>query len=466
MKLFFKIFLWFVAAIAVSNFVIYFVTRTFQTEPLMSRFQRNTRNQMVIYGGTATQIARAEGEEGLSQYLNRLQGQDSGRKVNVVERDGRVWYAGQGEIQNAGEIIARTLESGNEEIDFSAEERSLGASPIEFPDGRRLVLLFQWERGSPPSLFWGSPLAYLRLGGVFLSGLILCYLLALYLTSPIRKLREATNQLAEGDLSTRVAQKVGRRRDEIADLAKDFDSMAERIETLLLSQQRLTRDISHELRSPLARMNVALEIAKKKSLPEMAPQLQRIETESQRLNDMISRLLTLSKLESGSQDFERYDINLKNLVEQVASDADFEAAAKNRSVRVVRADDCRMKGSEALIRSAVENVLRNAVRYTKEGTAVEVSLSNGDEKARITVRDHGEGVPDTELANLFRPFYRVGEARDRGSGGTGLGLAIAEQAVRLHKGTISAKNENDGLAVEIVLNCDGKRSGANSAVKN
>lgn len=466
MKLFFKIFLWFVAAIAISSFVIYFVTRTFQTEPLMSRFQRNTRNQMVIYGGTATQIARAEGEEGLLTYLNRLQGQDNSRKVNVVERDGRVWFGGEGDIPNAGEIINRTLESGNEEIDFSAEERSLGAAPIEFPDGRRLVLLFQWERGTPTSLFWGSPLAYFRLGGVFLSGLILCYLLALYLTSPIRKLREATNRLAEGDLSTRVAQKVGRRRDEIADLARDFDSMAERIESLLLSQQRLTRDISHELRSPLARMNVALEIAKNKATPEMAPQLQRIENESQRLNDMISRLLTLSKLESGSQDFERYDINLKNLVEQVAADADFEAAAKKRSVKVVRADDCRVKGSDALLRSAVENVLRNAVRYTKEGTAVEVSISNGDDKARITVRDHGEGVPESELANLFKPFYRVGEARDRGSGGTGLGLAIAEQAVRLHKGSISAKNENDGLAVEIVLNCVGKSGGAKSAAKN
>lgn len=456
MKLFFKIFLWFVAAIAVSNFVIYFVTRTFQTEPLMSRFQRNTRNQMLIYGGTATQIARAEGAEGLLTYLSRLQGQDQSRKVNVVDADGTAFYKGEGQILNAGEIISRTLQSGAEEIDFTPEDRSLGASPIDFPDGRRMVLLFQWERGSPPSLFWGSPLAYLRLGGVFLTGIILCWLLALYLTSPIRKLREATNRLAEGDLSTRVASNVGRRRDELADLAKDFDAMAERIEMLLLSQQRLTRDISHELRSPLARMNVALEIAKQKAVPEMSPQLQRIENESQRLNDMISRLLTLSKLETGSQEFERYEVNLKNLVEQVAADADFEAAAKNRSVKLVRADNCHVMGSDALIRSAVENVLRNAVRYTKEGTAVEVSLSNGDERARITIRDHGEGVPDKELENLFKPFYRVGEARDRGSGGTGLGLAIAEQAVRLHKGTISAKNENDGLAVEIVLNCEAK----------
>lgn len=459
MKLFFKIFLWFVAVVAISNFVIYFVTRTFQTDPLMSRFQRNTRNQMVIYGGTATQIARAEGEEGLLLYLNRLQGQDSGRKVNVVDAEGNAWYGGAGEIHDAKEIVARALGSGEAEIDFSQEDRSLGASAVEFPDGRRLVLLFQWERGEPRSLFWGSWLAYLRLGGVFFTGVILCYLLALYLTSPIRKLREATNRLAEGDLSTRVAQKVGRRRDEIADLAEDFDAMAERIETLLLSQQRLTRDISHELRSPLARMNVALEIAKSKATPGMGPQLHRIETESQRLNDMISRLLTLSKLEAGSQEFDRYEVNLRNLVEQVAADADFEATAKNRSVKIVRADDCRILGSEVLIRSAVENVLRNAVRYTKEGTAVEVSLSNGDDKARIKIRDHGEGVPDTELANLFKPFYRVGEARDRGSGGTGLGLAIAEQAVRLHKGTISARNEKDGLAVEIVLNCERKNSG-------
>ena len=456
MKLFFKIFLWFVAAIAVSNFVIYFVTRTFQTEPLMGRFQRNTRNQMMIYGGTATQIARAEGEEGLLIFLSRLQGQDSGRLVNVVDPDGRVWYSGNGAIPDSHEIVNRTLASGSTEIDFSVEDRSLGASAVEFPDGRRRVLMMQWERGSGSSLFWGSWLAYLRLAGVFLTGIILCYLLALYLTSPIRKLREATNRLAEGDLSTRVAQRVGRRRDEISDLARDFDTMAERIESLLLSQQRLTRDISHELRSPLARMNVALEMAKKKAPPEMAPQLQRIENESQRLNDMISRLLTLSKLETGSQEFDRYEINLRSLVQQVAADADFEAAAKNRSVKVIRAEDCRIMGSDALIRSAVENVLRNAVRYTEEGTAVEVSLSNGDDKARITIRDHGEGVPEQELSNLFKPFYRVGEARDRGSGGTGLGLAIAEQAVRLHKGTIRARNENDGLAVEIVLNCEEK----------
>lgn len=452
MRLFIKIFLWFLAAVAISNAVIYFVTRTFQTEPLISRFQRSTRNQMTIYAGTATQIARAEGEEGLRIYLERLQGEMS-RKVNLISADGSHWFGIGNEITDPGEIVGRTLTSGQVETDFAPEERSLGAAPVDFPDGRRFALVLQWDRGSPPSLFWGSGLGYLRLGGVLVAGVVLCWLLALYLTSPIRKLREATNRLAEGDLGTRVAEKVGRRRDEIADLAHDFDAMAERIETLVSSQQRLSRDVSHELRSPLARMNVALEIAKQKTNGDAAPQLSRIEAESQRLNDMISRLLTLSQLETGSKDFDRRELNLAAIVEHVAADADFEANAKGRSVKLTKLDECRVYGSESLIGSAVENVLRNAVRYTKEGTAVNVSLEKRNKHAVLTIEDQGEGVPEAELENLFKPFYRVGEARDRGSGGTGLGLAIAEQAVLAHDGTIKARNIGGGLQVEISLRC-------------
>jgi len=229
--------------------------------------------------------------------------------------------------------------------------------------------------------------------------------------------------------------------------------MAERIESLVTSQQRLSRDVSHELRSPLARMSVALEIAKQKSNGETAPVLERIETESVRLNELISRLLTLSKLETGSQDFERHEINFRNLIEQVASDADFEANAVGKSVRITAADSCRISGSEQLIRSAVENVLRNAVKYTNKGTAVEVSLKSEAGKATLRVRDYGGGVPENELKNLFRPFYRISESRERSTGGTGLGLAIAEQAIKAHKGTIWAWNSEGGLSVEIVLDC-------------
>jgi len=183
------------------------------------------------------------------------------------------------------------------------------------------------------------------------------------------------------------------------------------------------------------------------------PVLERLESEARKLNDMISQLLTLSRLEAGSENVTMHQLNLRQLVEQVIADAAFEAEARGRSVKLVRAEDCYVLGSERLLRSAVENVLRNAVRYTKEGTEVEVALKNGDGNATVMIRDYGDGVPESELKNLFRPFYRVSESRDRGSGGTGLGLAIAEQAIRLHRGRIEARNSEPGLTVEIRLEC-------------
>lgn len=452
MKLFIKIFLWFLAAIALVVGVIIFVTRTFQTDPMFSRFQRSTRNQMIIYSGTATQIAGAEGEAGLRTYLSRLRDLEPPREVDLVDTDGKFWFGDAEAITDSTDLISRTFSSGAAETDFSAEDRSVGAAPVVFPDGRRFVLVLQWERQPASSLFWGSTLAYWRLVGLLLTAVVLCYLLALYLTTPIRKLREATQKLADGDLKARVAQKIGRRRDELADLARDFDVMAERIESLITSQQRLNRDISHELRSPLARLNVALEIAKRKSSPDTIPILNRIETESSRLNEMISRLLILAKLESGSELIEPVRIDLAELVRDVAEDADFEAQAKGRSVNISSNEASTVLGSENLLRSAIENVLRNAVRYTADGTAVDVSLTGQNGNSVLQVTDHGGGVPDDELANLFRPFYRVGEARERKTGGTGLGLAIAERAIKAHKGTIAARNTGDGLLVEIRLN--------------
>ena len=285
---------------------------------------------------------------------------------------------------------------------------------------------------------------------ILTAGLV-CYALARYLSSPLGKLRMATQKLSGGDLQTRVANRVGRRRDEFASLARDFDVMAERIESLITSQQRLTQDISHELRSPLARMNVALEIARQKSNPESAPMLARIETESTRLNEMISRILMLAKLESGADDYEQRRIDLSEIVKDVAADADFEAQAKGKFVEVSSADKCIVMGSENLLRSAIENVLRNAVRYTADKTVVDVSLLSENGRAVLKVSDHGGGVPEAELTNLFRPFYRVGEDRTRKTGGIGLGLAIAERAVKAHKGTIIAKNYNGGLMIEIGL---------------
>lgn len=453
MNLFLKIFLWFLAAIALMVGVVVFLNWTVQTEPVVSRWRISVRNQTNIYAATAVQIYSAEGEAGLKQFLDRIRQAETVGKVEIVDSNGRPWLSEEADVESYRAFVDRAFATDTVGIELVQPEMALSTRQFVLPNGERFVLVVAWERPRMTAFFGESPLKYLRYGGLLLTALLLCWALARYLSSPIGKLRRATQKLADGDLTTRVAEQIGNRHDELASLAKDFDVMAERIESLITSQQRLSRDVSHELRSPLARMNVALEIAKQKMNGDAAPQLARIEAESARLNDMISRLLTLSKLETGSQDFDRRKLNLRNLVEQVASDADFEANANGKSVRIVRADDCRVVGSESLIQSAVENVLRNAVRYTKEGSTVEVSLTDGNGSARLSVVDHGGGVPEAELANLFRPFYRVGEARDRGSGGTGLGLAIAEQAVRAHKGSISARNTGDGLEVEIQLEC-------------
>lgn len=290
-------------------------------------------------------------------------------------------------------------------------------------------------------------------GLIFLGGAgIVCYALALYFSSPVKTLRQATNLLAEGDLSVRVGPKIGRRRDELADLGHDFDKMAERLQTLMLSERRLLGDISHELRSPLARMNVALELAEQSANNDTQIYLQRIYREAARLNELIGQLLTLARLESGDTKDREAPINLGELVDEVAHDADFEARSKNCGVVVLHNEDALTMGSAELLRSAIENVVRNAIRHTDEKTEVEIEqrLHNGE--TYIRVRDHGPGVPDEALSELFRPFYRVAQARDRQSGGVGLGLSIAERAVRAHGGTISAQNApGGGLLVEFRL---------------
>jgi two-component system sensor histidine kinase CpxA len=451
MKLFIKIFLWFLVAIALMFGVIIFVTRTFQTEPMFTRWQRSARTQMGNYAGTSIQIYDSQGERGLREYLTRIHDSEVIKEIDILDQDGKGTINDLTDVKDFESVIDRAKLSGNVEIDVAHDEYALGAIPVKFADGGTFLLVVRWSAARTPSLFFDSWLGYMRLGGLLLTAMIVCYALAAYLTSPIWRLRLATQKLAEGELSTRVGSRSLRRRDELADLAVDFNMMAERIESLITSQQRLTQDISHELRSPLARLNVALELVKQKSGPDMQPMLDRIETESARLNEMIGRILTLAKLESGDDDHERQLIDLAELVRDVAADADFEAQAKGKVVEVSGADKCNVLGSENLLRSAIENVLRNAVRYTADRTVVDISLTTKNGHAVIKISDHGGGVPEGELGNLFRPFYRVGEDRTRKTGGIGLGLAIAERAVKAHKGTISAANRNGGLQVEISL---------------
>jgi two-component system sensor histidine kinase CpxA len=286
---------------------------------------------------------------------------------------------------------------------------------------------------------------------VISSGLV-CYILARYLTQPVVRLRAATQKLAAGDLSARAGADRSRRRDEIGELVRDFDSMARRLQTMVQAQSRLWHDISHELRSPLARLNVALELARQRSGPEAEAALDRIDLETNRLNELIGRLLTIARLESGEDAARIGPVNLRLLIQDIAKDADFEAQGRNCHVEVVPGPDCQITGSSSLLRSAIENVVRNALRYTREGTSVRVEMECDFQGVLVRVLDSGPGVPDGELEKLFRPFYRIDDARGRQTGGVGLGLAIAERAVRLHGGSIRASNRPEGgLLVELRL---------------
>ncbi len=284
---------------------------------------------------------------------------------------------------------------------------------------------------------------------LIIAGLV-CYLFARDMTSPILKLGTAVRQLAEGNLAIRVGPRLGGRKDEISRLAYDFDNMAERIESLLITQRTLMRDVSHELRSPLARMNVALELCRTGKGPDMEKYIDRISNEAARLNTMIDQILAYNKLEYASgPKMEKLDLGL--MIREIVSDADYEAKSRKRSV-VTGSETCIIEGDREMLRRAIENVVRNAVSYTAEGTSVEVNLHRENSNVLISVRDHGEGVPEESLAQLFNPFYRVDLGRSRETGGVGLGLAISEAAIRLHNGSIKAENcAEGGLVIEMVL---------------
>ena len=292
--------------------------------------------------------------------------------------------------------------------------------------------------------------------GVITSGLA-CYFLAWYLTKPIVRLRAATRHLAAGDLTTRIGAPASKRRDEIGELVRDFDAMAERLEMLVKAQSRLLNDISHELRSPLARLNVALGLARQRVGMESDDMLDRIELEASRLNELIGRILTLARLEDGEQLVPRTPVPLGELVANVTEDAEFEAQERHCHVHaVIPEGDWGVRGNDSLLHSAVENVVRNAIRYTQEGTSVEIELAREDRasgpEAVLKVSDAGPGVPPEALEKLFQPFYRLDDARGRLTGGVGLGLAITERAVRFHGGRVAASNRpSGGLQVEIRL---------------
>jgi two-component system sensor histidine kinase CpxA len=324
---------------------------------------------------------------------------------------------------------------------------------VDMADGREYWLVADFE-GATLGRFLTRPrvLAVPLILGTLVAGLV-CLLLARYLASPMERLRAATALYASGDFSHRVGPSLGGRRDELADLAFAMDHMAERLAALIESQRALLRDVSHELRSPLARLQAALGLVRQRGGTIADSELERFEREADRLSDLVGGILSFSRLDSGVQDARREPVSLDQMMRDVV--ADTQAEAENHGCTLVLEAPAEMpcSGDPLLLHSAFENVLRNAVRHAPQGSEVRVGMGveTGHTYA-ITVEDAGPGVPQNMLERIFEPFVRVDEAREMQSGGFGLGLAIARRAVLAHGGTIAARNRPaGGLAVTIRL---------------
>ncbi len=292
---------------------------------------------------------------------------------------------------------------------------------------------------------------------IFISGLI-CYLLSIYFTQPLEALGRAARLIAKGKLSTRVGKIAGHHNDELTELSEEFDSMAEKLETLMLSKERLLQDISHELRSPLARLQVAIELGHQKTQGKAEHEFQRMELECLRLNNLISEILDYARLDKSTNTTKKTLIDMPNLIRQTINDANYEFSPLSPRVSLGELHPCELMVDERLIHRAIENILRNALNYSPPGAVVTVSLYCMDEhnQTLIDIEDQGPGVPEGELSKIFNPFYRVDTSREKSTGGYGLGLAIAKQAIKLHHGEILAKNrEQGGLHVRIILPIQG-----------
>ncbi|MDX8402064.1 MAG: ATP-binding protein [Mariprofundaceae bacterium] len=321
-------------------------------------------------------------------------------------------------------------------------------------DDEKLPMYWLAASRLPPKLMRrsGATQAGIRIGLALLALLLVSALLARMLTRPMAGLANAAQRLGNGELGTRPPAALTARRDELGQLARSFAGMAERIESLVESHKTLLRDVSHELRSPLTRLGVALEIARTRLArgEDAAAELDRIGIEAERLNALIEEVLTLARLDQAALPLREETVDIPALLAHLAEDLAFEAEAQHKRIALDTRDALIVRGDPEWLRRALENVARNAIRHAVQ--RIGISARARDDRLEIRIQDDGPGAPEQTLAHLFDPFFRASSARERDSGSHGLGLAIARQVVRAHRGTIDATNHPDGgLLVRIRL---------------
>lgn len=449
-SLFLKIFLWFWATVIATAIALVLTWIFLQPRDIPSQLQISFADAAWASGTAAVNAIEQQGAQVASAYIERVN-QHSHFK-SCLFNDSGAPLAGT-ECSNL-KVSPHTAVANRPE--FSVYRGYLRvAVPLSGKSGRRYIYAAQTnERHWPPESPRLRNIALRAIVAFLVSGLI-CYLLARYLTAPILRLRKASQRLAAGDLSTRASAGMEHRRDEIGSLVRDFNTMAARIEDLVSRQRQLIYDISHELRSPLARLNVALDLSRQRKGDD--PAFDHMERDIECLNEMIGRLLTVARLDASATPVPMSRVDLTDIVWRIAGSAEFELRNRNGIVHFSSTGEYVIQGNAELLHSAIENVVRNAVRHTGPGESVDVRLESADTPGmiRILVRDTGPGVPEPELDKIFQPFYRVDNDRNRESGGSGLGLAIADRVVCAHGGSITARNATPhGLEVEIRLPLD------------
>lgn len=448
-SLFIKIFGCFWATVIVTGAALA-LTFAFQPGNIPSHWHAMLANTASYSGSIVVAEAERGGASAASAYIDRL-AQEARLRACLFDVVGDS-LAGN-ECQVFEQMASHVAASGKPDFNMRYGIVRL-AMRLQGASGRWYIFATELPAGPRAAFGVNKAAVALQWGMALLVSGIICFLLTRYLTIPILLLRQASQHLATGELGTRAASGMEQRQDELGDLVRDFNAMADRIEELISQQRRLIYDVSHEFRSPLARLNVALDLARDRKGAD--PAFIHMEQDLERLSEMTGRVLTIARLDTSSAPVEMKPVNLNELMSEIVRDANFESGERNDGVQLTVMAEYWVQGNTELLHSAIENVIRNAIRHAPTNSPIEVHLQSDETTdsslVHLNIRDHGPGVPESDVINIFHPFYRVADARDRQSGGTGLGLAIADRVIRLHHGTIRAVNVSPhGLQVEITL---------------
>lgn len=430
-----------IVIVVAAYFVSYQAAQQYQVSP-------PTAKQMAVLNNMPFPEMRSTGGDyAVIQELLETYNQSSPYQIYLVDER----YQMLGRPQPPRRILvmlSEMMESEGLSVGQWRTETWLGPIEIEF-NGLNFRLFVRGVPNLPPAnLPWWLESQWVQLVFALTVSGAMSLLLTWSLVRPIEKLRQTVRALARGTLNARAGSSVSRRADEIGELGRDFDDMAGRLEDLVAAQQRLLSNVSHELRSPLTRLQVAMGIVRQKAPEGLDRALDRIERESDRLENMIAQILKLSRFENEMHHVEWQTIDLQEVVAKVVEDARFEAEPRHISITLESNGPIKMTGDPQLLHSSVDNVVRNALRFSPEEGTLRVVLNASNNLATLQIIDQGPGVPDDKLARLFDPFYRL----DQTNTGAGLGLNIALQAVQMHEGRIYAENNApNGLIVNIEI---------------